>query len=176
MVLPVPIIEWGVLVFRNFFSLTVPFQRYRSCPNSFVYFFFLFILEISLPFWKSEVFYQHSVGIVPYVDIFCCICVVKGDHHDSSAILKVPSGIVSLISISDLSLLLYESESEVTQSCPTLCDPMDCSLPGSSTPPPHHGILQARVLEWVAISFTRGSSRLRDRTQVSCIPGRRFSL
>ena len=168
MVLPVPTIEWGVLVFRNFFSLTVPFQRYRSCPHSFVYFFFffLFILEISLPFWKSEVFYQHSVGIVPYVDIFCCICVVEGDHHDSSAILKVPSGIVSLISISDLSLLLYESESEVTQSCPTLCDPMDCSLAGSSP----HGILQARVLEWVAISFSRGSSRLRDRTRVSCIP------
>ena len=47
-----------------------------------------------------------------------------------------------------------ESESEVTQSCPTLCDPMDCSLPGSSL----HGILQARVLEWVAISFSRGSS------------------
>jgi len=68
-----------------------------------------------LPFWKSEVFYQHSVGIVPYVDIFCCICVVEGDHHDSSAILKVPSGIVSLISISDLSLLLYESESEVLE-------------------------------------------------------------
>ena len=44
-----------------------------------------------------------------------------------------------------------EGESEVTQSCPTLCDPMDCSLPGSS----HHGILQARVLEWVAISFFR---------------------
>ena len=45
-----------------------------------------------------------------------------------------------------------ESESEVAQSCPTLCDPMDCSLPGSSL----HGILQARVLEWVAISFSRG--------------------
>ena len=43
---------------------------------------------------------------------------------------------------------------EVTQSCPTLCDPMDCSLPGSSV----HGIFQARVLEWVAISFSRGSS------------------
>ena len=42
---------------------------------------------------------------------------------------------------------------EVTQSCPTLCDPMDYSLPGSSL----HGILQARVLEWVAISFSRGS-------------------
>jgi len=42
------------------------------------------------------------------------------------------------------------SESEVTQSCPTLSDPMDCSLPGSSI----HGIFQARVLEWVAIAFS----------------------
>ena len=44
----------------------------------------------------------------------------------------------------------FESESEVAQLCPTLCNPMDCSLPGSSL----HGILQARVLEWVAISFS----------------------
>ena len=44
-----------------------------------------------------------------------------------------------------------QSESEVAQLCPTLCDPMDCSLPGSSV----HGIFQARVLEWVAISFSR---------------------
>ena len=65
-----------------------------------------------------------------------------------------------------------ESESEVAQSCPTLCDPMDCSLPGSSL----DGILQASVLEWVAISFSRGSSRPRDWTQVSRIPGRRFNL
>ena len=42
----------------------------------------------------------------------------------------------------------------VTQSCPTLCDPMDCSPPGSSV----HGTFQARILEWVAISFSRGSS------------------
>ena len=47
-----------------------------------------------------------------------------------------------------------ESESEVAQSCPTLCDPVDCSPPDSSI----HGILQARILEWVAISFSRGSS------------------
>ena len=47
-----------------------------------------------------------------------------------------------------------ESESEVAQLCPTLCDPMDCSLPGSSV----HGIFQAIVLEWIAISFSRGSS------------------
>ena len=53
-----------------------------------------------------------------------------------------------------------ESESEVAQSCPTLCDPVDCTLPGSSV----HGIFQAIVLEWIAISFSRGSSQPRDRT------------
>ena len=61
---------------------------------------------------------------------------------------------------------------EIAQSCPTLCDSMDCSLPGSSV----HGIFQARVLEWVAISFSRGSSRPRDRTQVSCIVDRCFTV
>ena len=59
-----------------------------------------------------------------------------------------------------------------SQSCPTLCDPVDCSLPGSSI----HGILQARILEWVAISFSRGSSRPRDWTNVSYLVGRRFTL
>ena len=65
-----------------------------------------------------------------------------------------------------------EGEGEVAQSYPTLCNPVDCSLPGSSV----HGILQARILEWVAISFSRGSSRPRDRTQVSRIAGRRFTV
>ena len=63
-------------------------------------------------------------------------------------------------------------ESEVAQSCPTLCNPIDCSLPGSSV----HGIFQARVLEWGAISFSRGSSQLRDLTLVSHIAGRCFNL
>ena len=58
-----------------------------------------------------------------------------------------------------------KERNEVAQSCLTLCDPVDCSPPGSSI----HGILQARILEWVAISFSRGSSQPRDRTQVSCI-------
>ena len=49
-----------------------------------------------------------------------------------------------------------ESESEVTQSCPTLCDPMDRSLPGSSV----HGIFQAIVLEWIAISFSMHADSL----------------
>ena len=60
----------------------------------------------------------------------------------------------------------------VSQSCPTLCDPMDCIRPGSSG----HRILQARILEWVAIPFFRVSSRSRDQTQVSCITGRFFTI
>lgn len=51
------------------------------------------------------------------------------------------------------------------RSCLTPCDPMDCSLPGSSA----HGIAQAGILEWVAIPFSIGSSQLRDWTRVSCI-------
>ena len=62
--------------------------------------------------------------------------------------------------------------SEVVQSCLTLCNFMDCSLPGSSI----HGIFWARVLEWVAILFSRGSFQPRDRTQVSCIAGRCFTV
>ena len=54
-----------------------------------------------------------------------------------------------------------ESEVKVIQSCPTLGDPIDCTV---------HGILQARILEWVAVAFSRGSSQPRDRTQVSHIP------
>jgi len=53
----------------------------------------------------------------------------------------------------------------VTESCPTLCNPMNCSPPGSS----FHGISQARILEWVAISFSKGSSQPRDQTRVSCV-------
>ena len=60
----------------------------------------------------------------------------------------------------------------VAQSYLTLCDPMDCSQPGSSV----HGISQARILEWVAISFFRSSSQLRDQTCVSCIADRFFTV
>ena len=59
----------------------------------------------------------------------------------------------------------------VTQLCLILCDPRDYSPPMSSV----HGILQARILEWVAISFSRGSSQPRDWTWVSCIAGRIFT-
>ena len=64
------------------------------------------------------------------------------------------------------------SEVKVTQLCLTLCDPMDCSLPGSSV----HGILQARKLEWVSMPSSRGSFQSRDRTQVFCIAGIFFTI
>ena len=60
-----------------------------------------------------------------------------------------------MLSFTQFSLIL---KVKVAQSCPTLCDPMDCSLSGSSV----HGILQARILEWEAIPFSRGSLQARD--------------
>ena len=62
--------------------------------------------------------------------------------------------------------------SEVAQLCPTVCDPINCSVPGSSV----HGIFQATVLERIAISFSRESSQPRAQTQVSCIVDRRFTV
>ena len=63
-------------------------------------------------------------------------------------------------------ILLRWSEVKVTQSCPTLCDPMNYTV---------HRILQVKILEWVAFPFSRGSSQPRDWTQVSCISGRFFT-
>ena len=100
-------------------------------------------------FWPGEFLGQRSLaGYSPVYKILRCV-----PRHYKCGPLYKNVGIFSLF------------ESEVTQLCPTLCDPMDCSPPLSSV----HGIFQARVLEWVAISFSRGSSQPRDRTQVSPI-------
>ena len=71
-------------------------------------------------------------------------------------------------------LYLYECVLTHVSHCPALCNPMDCSPPDSSV----HGILQARILEWVAIPFSRGSSQLKDQTHYfcgSCLLGRSFT-
>ena len=65
-----------------------------------------------------------------------------------------------------VSLVVKTVKVKVTQSCLTLCDPVDYTV---------HGILQARILEWVAFPFPRGYSQPRDQTQVSCIAGRFFT-
>ena len=67
---------------------------------------------------------------------------------------------------------LSSSSRGSTQSCPALCNPMDCSSPGSSAP----GIFQARILEWIAMPPFRGSSRPRSQTQVSHLAGRFFTI
>ena len=69
-------------------------------------------------------------------------------------------------------IYLLKVEVIAVQPSPTLCDPMNCSLPGSSA----RGILQARILEWVAIPFSRESSQTGDGTLISCLAGRFFTI
>ena len=83
--------------------------------------------------------------------------VCLGGHYVFSSVDQSPTYLVVVL---------------VAQLCPALCDPMDCSPPGSVV----HGILQGRVLEWVAIPFSRGSSWPRNWTRVSCITGRFFAI
>ena len=106
-------------------------------------------------------------------DLFKKIRDTKGTFHAKMGSIKDRNG-MNLKEAEDKKRWqeYTEGEGEVAQSCPTLCDPVDCSLPGFSI----HGIFQARILEWVTISFSRGSSRPRDQTRVSCIGGRHFNL
>ena len=88
-----------------------------------------------------------------------------GSHPLLQGIFPTQGSNLGLLRCRGILYQLRWGEGEVSQSCPTLCGPVDCSLPGSSV----HGILQARILEWLAISFSRGSSQPRDRTWVSCV-------
>ena len=99
-------------------------------------------------------------------DLFQKIRDDKGPFHAKMGAIKDRNGMD--LTEEDIKRWQEHTESEVAQSGLTLCDPVDCSPPGSSV----HGILQARILEWVAVSFSKGSSRPRDRTQVSRIAGK----
>ena len=119
-----------------------------------------------LVFWK-ELIIEDSLPILPYTQ-FYLLCMKTGLWCGRWwFILLVPRYLLFYIIVRE-----REREREVTQSCLTLCDPMDCSLPGSFV----HGIFQAIVLEWIAISFSKGSSQPRDRTQVSRIVDRCFTI
>ena len=108
------------------------------------------ILEI----WKILYYLNCNFGLIK----------VMFYKHCSYCVLVAFTCIISLITIPYCGGL-------VAQSCPILCDPMDCIPLGSSV----CGIFQARILEWVAISFSRGTSWPRARTGVSCIAGRFFT-
>ena len=108
-----------------------------------------------------------------------CICGVSVEHlqevgHSFSTPKETRSlGFAQLLYINNILILLEYSLFILSlpvlcllaQWCPTLCSPMDCSLPGSSV----HGFLQTRILEWVAMLSSRGPSQLRDQTAVSHI-------
>ena len=73
-----------------------------------------------------------------------------------------PTTLIKITFTENLSIYIFCARS--LQWCPTLCDPVDCGPPGSSI----HGILQSRILEWVTMPFSRGSSQPRNQNQVSC--------
>ena len=83
--------------------------------------------------------------------------------HKNKSSITTTYHVLSLLLVLFLFSVLCVCVCKLLQSCLTLCDPMDCTLPDSSV----HGILQARILEWIAMPSSRGSSRLRDRTCIS---------
>ena len=146
------------------------------------------VLHIRWPkYWSSSFSFSLSneySGLISFRIDWLDLLVVQGtlksllQHHSSKAsILWCLAFFIVQLShpymTTGKTIALTEVKwSEVAQSCPTLYDPMDCTLLCSSV----QGIFQARVLEWVAISSSRGSSWPRDWTQVSHTAGRRFTI
>ena len=171
---------------------------YPWVPSVYVFFHIAFFLFWSLNF---RAYIQKALGSMTYKGHFICglICLCLGQTVHEWSICKIvfffhlwslKTAIHTelrgkkaccdhgktqhnLYVISPSFAKMHEClVSEVAQWCPTLWDPMDCNSPGFSV----HGILQARILEWVAIFFSRGSSQPRNRTWVSCIADRHFNL
>ena len=106
---------------------------------------------------KAEVLYLF-VLLILFIYIFIEVKLVYG--------VVLDSGIQQIDSV-----YTYVCVCMCVQSCLTLCDPMDCYLPGSSV----HGISQKRTLEWIAVSYSRGLSRPRDQSHISCLASRFFT-
>ena len=112
-----------------------------------------------------------------FIDLHAGFPALLAEDFSALNCLKIVSKLVSMnrfhiMSWCSANVFCKLKESVVTQSCPTLCDPVDYSLPGSSI----HGIFQAKLLESVAISFSRESSWPRDRTRLSHTIGRCFTV
>ena len=125
---------------------------------------FLFLQEIPftvLIYLLKNFFYWRIV------DLQCCVGFSFWPHPVACGILVPHPGIKPVPPALEGRVITTGPPGKVlvAQAYPTLCDPMDCRPPGSSV----HGILQARTSEWVAISFSTGSSWPRDWTRVSCI-------
>ena len=113
---------------------------------------------------------HNNDGVVTHLEpdtLECEVNQVLGDitTNKASEGAGIPIGLFKILKGDAVQLLHSVQFSSVTQSCQTLCDTMDCSPSESSV----HGIFQARILEWVAMLFSRGSSPPRDQTHVSSI-------
>ena len=122
-------------------------------------------LEISMDYIDVAKSWTQLNGFHFYFLSWCvcvCVCVCVRAHNK----IKIQGSFVHLDKEVNICCCFL-----VAKSCLTFCDPMDCSLPGSSV----HGIILARILEWLAISFSRGSSWLRNWTHISCTASRFFT-
>ena len=139
------------------------------------------ILTYLNPIWINQYFlnYQYYHIINTHIFNFCAVCTFEPYTLTSlNQLLQPKSDIDALVdkALGNYFMVIAQTTQfqqyfpEVAQSCLTVCDLMD--LPGSSV----RGIFQARILEWVAISFSRRSSWPKDWTWVSCIIGRRFTV
>ena len=128
-------------------------MQWRDIESIFMSYFFTLLTESH---HKRQIFFRHQcteLKIFSYIIVSLFLLIIFFLLHNH---FQLP----------------VRMWSEVVQLCPTLCDPMDCSPPGSSV----LGYFQARILEWVAMLSSSGSSWPRDQTQVSCIADRRFTL
>ena len=124
--------------------------------------------------WTPSIINPLAVLIVVYIFTVACSPVSNLKHCTDLSPPQSSTGSSSLHFPQLLSFCLLEVKVKVyvAQSCLTLCDPMDCSPPGSSV----HGILQTTILGWVAISLSRESSQPSNQTQVSHTAGRFFTV
>ena len=127
---------------------------------------FYFILKIFIGcFTMLCYFLLYCKGNQLYIYIYLLSCGYPSHLGHQRALSRVPCAIQWVLTVC---VCVCVACSAVSDSC----DPIDCSSPGSSV----HGILQPRILQWVAISSSRGSSQPRDQTQVSCTANRLFTV
>ena len=123
---------------------------------------------ISLDLVSCDIFVSKSLHL-EVKGIWAYLSLIRESPHPVLAVGKYPEGrYFSEIPVGVTPVVVFwrcELCCVRAQLCPTLCETTDCSPPGSSA----HGILQARILEWVAISYSRGSSPPRDQSHISCI-------
>ena len=137
---------------------------YKSSRITFCFFLFMSLMEFCWQSWSLSDFCAEnicldvSVAYYPFVPHFAL------GFPSYKAFIPLTFSLSSTVQVA-LKTFVCVCVCVCVQSHPTLCDPMDCSSPGSSV----HRIFQERILQWVAVFCARGSCQHRDRTNVSCI-------